>query len=250
MRSWLGDLPENVLRICQYGFVEMANNANDHSEASEVLISGGVEDGIVKMTISDGGVGIFAKIKEFCRLDDDRTALLELTKGKLTTDPTRHTGEGIFFSSRMFDEFSILSGHLFLNYDQETDWLMDTQKNNNQGTVVQMKISTTSERTTKEVFDRYATDQNDFGFKQTTVSVKLAQTEGEVLLSRSHARRLLARLENFPEVVLDFNGVTEITPAFADEIFRVWRKTHPETNLVPVRTSESVERMIKKSQSA
>ena len=113
-----------------------------------------------------------------------------------------------------------------------------------------MKIVTDSKRTTKEVFDRYASDQNDYGFKQTTVSVRLAQSEGGARLSRSHARRILARLENFPEVVLDFKGITEIAPAFADEIFRVWRKAHPETQLVPTRAIEDVQRMIDKAMSA
>ena len=32
--------------------------------------------------------------------------------GKLTTDPHRHTGEGIFFTSRAFDCFEIRSGEL------------------------------------------------------------------------------------------------------------------------------------------
>ncbi len=38
-------------------------------------------------------------------------AVLELYKGKLTTNLKEHSGEGIFFSSRMLTEFAILSDH-------------------------------------------------------------------------------------------------------------------------------------------
>ena len=45
---------------------------------------------------SDFGIGIFNKIQQGMNLLDERHAVLELTKGKLTTDPARHSGEGIF----------------------------------------------------------------------------------------------------------------------------------------------------------
>jgi RNA polymerase sigma-70 factor (ECF subfamily) len=38
---------------------------------------------------------------------DERHAILELSKDQLTTDPARHTGDGIFFTSRMFDSFDL-----------------------------------------------------------------------------------------------------------------------------------------------
>jgi len=44
-----------------------------------------------------------------------------LAKGKLTTDPKRHSGEGIFFSSRMFDEFDILSGGVFSHINSKIE---------------------------------------------------------------------------------------------------------------------------------
>jgi anti-sigma regulatory factor (Ser/Thr protein kinase) len=69
------------------------------------------------MVIWDHGIGIFNKIKNMLGLLDERHAVLELTKGKLTTDPRGHTGEGIFFTSRMFDTFYILSGEVFLSHN-------------------------------------------------------------------------------------------------------------------------------------
>jgi hypothetical protein len=47
-------------------------------------------------TWMDHGVGIFEKIMKHFNLADAREALLELSKGKLTSDPRNHSGEGIF----------------------------------------------------------------------------------------------------------------------------------------------------------
>src|SRR5882762_5697831 len=59
-------------------------------------------------------VAIFRKIATALGLANEAHAILELTKGKLTTDRQRHSGEGIFFTSRMFDWFGILSHNLYL----------------------------------------------------------------------------------------------------------------------------------------
>jgi len=57
-----------------------------------------------------------------------------------------------------------------------------------------------------------------------SVPVKLAQYGNDKLVSRSQAKRLLARVELFKVVMLDFTNVPTIGQAFADEIFRVFRK--------------------------
>jgi hypothetical protein len=56
--------------------------------------------------VRNDGICIFNKTAEDFNLDDERHAILELSKGKLTSDPSRHNGEGIFFTSRMFDDFA------------------------------------------------------------------------------------------------------------------------------------------------
>ena len=60
----------------------------------------------------DNGIGIFTKVQNTLGLSEKRYAILELAKGKFTSDPDSHTGEGIFFSSKAADEFVILSDHL------------------------------------------------------------------------------------------------------------------------------------------
>lgn len=247
LRPLLTTLPENILTICQYGVTGMLNNAKDHSGAPEVTVR--LEQTIAELSfiVQDEGVGIFRKIKEDCRLDNERHAILDLVKGRLTTDPEHHTGEGIFFTSRVFDLFIILSGSLSLVHRREgADWLIDDAKPLS-GTSVAMKIRPTSTHTIKEVFDRYSTEQDDYAFRRTHLLVALAQTDDASLISRSQAKRVMARCDRFREVGLDFRGVESIGPAFADEIFRVWRRAHPNITLAPSGMNEEVEKMIRRA---
>ena len=242
------EAPENVRDICNYGFTEMVNNAKDHSGSPTVSVSAEVTAATVKMFVIDDGVGIFRKIKDALRLEDDRHAILELVKGKFTTDPERHTGEGVFFTSRMFDWFGIGSGRLALVHRRESGDFLIEDREPRVGTMAALEIETSSTRTIKEVFDRYATEQDDYAFQRTHVVVALVEVEGDKLISRSQAKRVLARLERFKEVMLDFKGVESIGPAFADEIFRVFRREHPSVHLIPVATNEEVQRMIRRAE--
>lgn len=243
--------PSNIVEICYYGFSEMVNNAIDHSGGAKVGVWVTRNRNDLKLSVLDDGIGIFEKITRDLHLEDHRHAILELAKGKLTTDPTRHTGEGIFFTSRMFDVFNILSSALYFSHTEPgDDWLIERKNVGDPGTLVQMQISVDSKRTTKEVFDKYSASDEDYGFVKTIVPVSLVRYGSENLISRSQAKRLLARFERFREVVLDFDGVGEIGQAFADEIFRVFAKGHPEVKLVAVSASPEVEKMIQRARTA
>lgn len=65
-------------------------------------------------------------------------------------------------------------------------------------------------------------------------------------VSRSEARSLLAGLDKFERVVFDFEHITDIGQAFADEIFRVFQKRHPEISLEPVNMNETVRFMVER----
>ena len=52
------------------------------------------------------------------------------------------------------------------------------------------------------------------------------------------------------EVALDFTGITEIGPAFADEIFRVYKREHPNVHLYALSQSFEVARVIERVQEA
>ena len=250
----LSDMPDNVRDICQYGFTEMFNNVLDHSEGTTATIKAEVNAATIDMIVRDDGVGIFRKLCRDLALEDEREALFELTKGKLTTDPKHHSGEGIFFSSRVFDFYGVLSGRLrFLHENRDSpegDYLVEAKADDFLGTAIEMKISVTATRTLKEVFDRFSVDEDDYGFSRTGLVVQLMRRGNENLVSRSQAKRLLSGIEKFREVGLNFEGIESIGQAFADEIFRVFVNNNPETILVPIHASDEVAKMIRRAKNS
>lgn len=254
-RVWYSDLlpllehlPRNVLDIAHHGITEMVNNAVDHSEATEVHVRMELRDGRLLFEIADEGVGIFRKISRALDLPDQRLALLELSKGKLTTAPQRHSGEGIFFTSRMFDLYRIESGGLVFDHDATYDLDLLDDTHDLEGTRVVMEIATDSSRTVESIFDQYSSGPDDYSFARTVVPVRLAKVGDENLVSRSQAKRLLQRMENFRHVVLDFAEVAGIGQAFADEIFRVFANAHPDVELLHVHAVPEVQQMIRRAE--
>ncbi|MDQ3261966.1 MAG: DUF4325 domain-containing protein [Pseudomonadota bacterium] len=243
----LRPMPENVIGIWHYGFTEMFNNAIDHSEGTLIAVTFSKTAASATISLYDNGVGIFKKIQAALKLIDERHAVLELAKGKFTTDPKNHSGEGIFFASRMFDDFRILSGGVYFSheFEENEDWIMqsgDTMP----GTLVKMRLNNHTSRATKKVFDKFTTDDN-YGFTKTVVPVKLTQYGDDNLVSRSQAKRLLLRIDRFKVVVFDFASVTSIGQAFADEIFRVFAMKHPDIEIAAIRAGSEVKRMISRA---
>ncbi len=249
VKSVVGQLPENVLDIWHYGFTEMFNNAIDHSGGSQISVDVRKTATNTEIAIADNGIGIFKKVQMTLNLLDERHAVFELSKGKLTTDPQKHTGEGIFFTSRMFDSFDILSGGVFFahKFGAAEDWILERGKFQS-GTTVWMKLDNHTARTTKKIFNQFAPG-DEFGFNKTVVPVELAQYGNDKLISRSQAKRVLARVELFKVVSFDFTGVPSIGQAFADEIFRVFPQEHPDIELHAIHANSEVRRMIQRAKS-
>ena len=239
----LADLPANVVNIWHYGFTKILNNAVEHSGGTAVRVEMSRNAAYSELSIHDDGEGIFRHIQRLLGLYDAREVLLELTKGKLTTDPKGHTGEGIFFSSKAFDVFEIHAGeHAFSHLTEEDDYQFDSAEKTT-GTRVVMRLRNSASTLLKEVFDAFAAP-DEFSFDRTVVPVKLAKHEGESLVSRSQAKRLSMRFEKFSTVVLDFAGVSHVGQAFADELFRVFANEHPNTQLVPLHANADIQAMI------
>ena len=237
-------LSDNVLRICEYGMNEMLNNAIEHSEGTEGEVQVKRTAARIELGVLDNGIGIFDKIRRDLNLTELRQAILELAKGKLTTDPDHHTGEGIFFTSRMFDDFVILSGELFFSHQAPgEDWLSEHEQPMG-GTSVLMSIHPNSDRKIGEVFDAYTSNDFEFSFTKTHVPVSLGRYGDENLISRSQARRILSRFDRFEEIVLDFTDIDAIGRAFADEIFRVFARNYPQIKIMAINTSQQIDKMI------
>ena len=190
----LAPLPNNIIDICQHGFTEILNNVIDHSQSPNASIHIAQTYNKIKITIVDNGVGIFEKIQRDFNLPDSRTALLELSKGKLTSDKIHHSGEGIFFTSRMFEIFIIMSSKLFYQRtrDDNDEWAIEIldEQYSRKGTFVEMDISTDALWTSKEIFEKYQDD--DYRFTKTHVPIMLGKYGDEQLVSRSQAKRVLS----------------------------------------------------------
>jgi predicted nucleotidyltransferase len=237
--------PQNVRDIWHYAATEMINNAIDHSGAAEVRVEVSKNALFTEVVVADEGEGIFVKIQRALGLHHPREAILELAKGKLTTAPDRHTGEGIFFTSRVLDVFEIESHLLRFRHAPRADDSILEQAADTPGTRVRMRLANDSPRTLRAVFDEY-TDPGELTFDRTVVPLRLAQYEGEKLVSRSQAKRVAHRFERFKRVELDFAGISDIGQAFADELFRVFAAAHPQVRIVPVNTAPAVEQMIRR----
>jgi anti-sigma regulatory factor (Ser/Thr protein kinase) len=245
----LDDLAGPDITICEYGLTEMVNNVIDHSKAVQLTVGVTLTQASVTLTVTDDGVGIFQKIASALGLADPRLALIELSKGKFTTDPARHTGEGIFFSSRSFDRFAIRSANLLFYHSTRTDdWLVDTKDKSFTGTRFSMGLITPTSRDHSEVFKKFSSGPDDYRFSKTHVPLDLATFGDESLVSRSSAKRALARVQGFEEVLLDFRSVNSVGQAFADEMFRVFANAHPNVKLIYINANEQVTGMIRRAE--
>ena len=239
LKEQISHLDENVQHIWAYAMSEMVNNVIDHSNAEHMQVIVGQNYLQTYVMIIDDGIGIFEKIKNHFSLPNLDEAICELFKGKLTTDEVNHSGEGIFFTSKMMDTFLISSsGKIFTTSKYNNENIFDTEECFF-GTCVFMSLSNFTQKTAREVFDLYS--DVDGGF--TTTRIPLKNIFESAPVSRSQAKRVCNRLENFEEVILDFDGISWMGQGFAHQMFVVYKNTHPKVNLKPINMNESVENM-------
>jgi hypothetical protein len=230
--------------ILNYSFTEMLNNAIDHSKGTTATVRWFIDNPRrIAFEIEDDGIGVFRNMRENRNLESDFDSIGELSKGKQTTAPEKHSGMGIFFSSRMASKFVLSSGQLVWTMDNERQdeaigWLDRERK----GTLVRVEVSATTTVVLSEVFKAFAHPETQ-GFSKTRIRVPLFGQSGD-FVSRSEAKRIGASLEDFDLVEIDFSGVTEVGQGFVDELFRVWQTSHPATRLVPVNANPAITAML------
>lgn len=246
----LKNLPENVRSIFTYAFSEILNNAIEHSKSVRVGVEVSVQKKILSFIIQDSGVGVFRNVMKERKLKSELEAIQDILKGKTTTMPKSHSGEGIFFTSKAADVFILDSfGYQLIVNNEISDVFVKTVKKIKKGTRVMFKISATSDIHLNEVFKKYTnlSEESDYGFDKTEILVKL-YTIGGVHISRSQARRVLAGLEKFKIIVFDFEKVPTVGQAFADEVFRVFHHKHPHIKLEVENMDVGVEFMVERAQ--
>lgn len=232
-------LPSNIERIWSYGMSEMVNNVIDHSGAEHLHILIEQNYLFTRVMLMDDGIGIFKKIKEHFSLANLDEAVCELFKGKLTTDAENHSGEGIFFTSKMMDVFFIESDKkIFAATKYDSDLVLELSEEIG-GTLVFMALSNFTNKTPSEIFNMYS--NVDGGFFKTKIPLKNIFDKAPI--SRSQAKRVCNRLEQFQEIIVDFDGIEWMGQGFAHQLFVVYAKAHPHVSITPTNMCDSVKNM-------
>lgn len=242
---WLAALPPRVSAILHFAFTEMVNNVIDHSGAPEVEVLLERDGTRVAFEVLDDGEGLFEHARRLLGLGSNLEALQELSKGKVTTAPEAHTGQGLFFTAKAVDLMLVESGALRWWTDNvREDVGVGEVRPPRKGTRIRAELSRDTQRELKAVFDAYSNE--DFAFTRSRTFIKLFEV-GTHFVSRSEAKRLLHGLEKFDEVVVDFRGVESVGQGFADEVFRVWARAHPGTRLLPENMNDAVRFMVRRA---
>ncbi len=242
-------LPENIKSIFDYAFLEMLNNAIDHSQSNKINVHVILENDTLKFSIDDFGVGVFRNIMQKRNLKNEIEAIQDLVKGKMTTAPSLHSGEGIFFTSKSGDRFILDSfGFQFIADTIIDDIFVNQVKKQKRGTKVSFEININDQHHLNDIFKKYTnlTKDSDYGFDKTEIRVRL-YTIGGVHISRSQARRVIDGLDKFKIVVMDYEQVPMVGQAFADEIYRVFQNKHPDIILENENMNEAVKFMVERA---
>jgi hypothetical protein len=237
--------------MMQHAFTELLNNAIDHSEGQFVTVSMRQTPAHLQLLVSDDGRGLFDKIREGFESEDTAMAMLELAKGKLTSAPERHTGRGLYFTSRLADVFDLHANAVAF---QHREWDPRSWKQGRamrqQGSAIYLAIALDTTRTLDEVMRSASLNQQNYSIERTTLPLRLIVNEDTGLESRAQARRVAARLTAFKQAELDFTGIEHIGQGFADELFRVFGRQQSAVQLVVKNAGPRVTAMIELAQAA
>ena len=238
-------LPKNIINILNYAFTEMLNNAIEHSLSKKITVfMSRLAKTSIRFEVVDFGIGIFKNIMLKKKLNDEIEAIQDLLKGKQTTNPKEHSGEGIFFTSKAADRLIIQGSGKKLILDNIIDDVFIKDAPKAKGTKVFFEISINSKKDLSNIFREYA--EGAFEFGKTKVIVDLFRMNNSYI-SRSQARRILAGLEKFKTIILDFKNIETVGQGFVDEVFRVWQNRHPRIKISYQNANENVLFMIKRA---
>ena len=241
-------LSENIKSIFEYAFSEMLNNAIEHSTSKKIRVFVTLNKDTLAFSIDDFGVGVFRNIMKKRNLKSEIEAIQDLLKGKTTTAPKLHSGEGIFFTSKIGDEFILDSyGYQFIANNIIKDIFIKKVKGQKQGTKVTFRINIHDAHHLNDIFKKYTnvSEGSDYGFDKTEIRVRL-YIMGGVYISRSQARRVLSGLDKFKIIVMDYEKVPTVGQAFADEIYRVFKNKKPDIKIQNINMNEAVEFMVER----
>lgn len=241
-------LSENIQSILFYAFTEMLNNAIEHSQSENIEIEIRKEKSNLTFIVNDFGIGVFKNVMQQRGLNSEIEAMQDLLKGKTTTRPHSHTGEGIFFTSKIADIFLLESFEYRLRVDNLIkDVFFEELKPSKNGTKVIFTISNKSTKHLNDVFKRFVVNPGEPGFNKTEILVRLF-VRGTIYISRSQARRILSGLDKYESIILDYEKVDTVGQAFTDEIYRVFKRNNPNIKIESRSMIEPVKFMVERAE--
>lgn len=233
----LSDQAETALH---FAFTEMLNNAIDHSKSGSVSIFLDTSKDSVFFRIRDFGIGAFNSLMAKKSYPDTLTTIQELIKGKNTSDELHHSGEGIFWTSKIADYFELKSYDYSLIVDNTIpDYSIKHLEEPLVGTEVNFRIEKLTQKSIRDLFHDYSFDHKTLTLDTTAIPIKLYNL-GEAWISRSQAKKVLSGLEKYKKIIFDFRGIDLIGQGFADEIFRVFQNAHRDIVLEPINMNDTV----------
>ena len=242
------ELPAPVQRMAQHAFTELLNNSIEHSGGGAVTVSMRQTPLQLQLLVSDDGCGLFDRIAQSFDIAEPRLAMLALCKGKLSSAPERHSGHGLFFTSRLADVFDI---HANAAAFQCRAWERSAWRTGRPGPVaarggtsIYLAICVDTTRTLDAVLQAQSHSGTGYDFTRTRVPLQLLAGESVALASRADARRVASGLQKFSHAEIDFEGISEVGHGFADELFRVFGRSQPALELVAVGMAPRVAAMV------
>lgn len=240
-------LPPNVTRLVRHAFTELLNNAIDHSGGESVTVSLRQTPLQAQLLVSDDGVGLFERVAASHGIREPALAMLELGKGRLTSAPARHLGQGLASTARTADVLDLHANAAAFQCRGFEQHGWRAGRGNpaaaRAGTSIYVAFAIDTTRTVEQALAELSAAGDGLAFDRTRVPLGLLAGEGGVLESRAEARRVAMRLAQFRRAELDFSGVEHIGPAFADELFRVIAREQPEVLMVPTGMRPAVQAM-------
>lgn len=238
-------LPEPVARLAQHAFTELVNNAIDHSGGSGVTVSMRQTPAHLQLLVSDDGCGLFERLGRHFDLHDPAHAMFELGKGKLSSQPDRHSGRGLYFTTRIADVLDLhANAHAFQHRAWQPQRWQRARAAVRGGTSVFVAIALDTAVRLDAVLREHSLDGQGYAFERTRVPLRLLTGAQTALASRAQARQVGARLAQFRRAELDFDGIAEIGHGFADELLRVMARERPDTEIVPLNAPPQVRAML------
>lgn len=244
------DMTPAAVDIHAYVFGEMVNNVIEHAQSDNIVILHRNRDALTSISVRDSGIGIFDHIAATEGFDDRLASVRRLQSGGYTTAPDGHSGQGVFFSSRAADRFSVNSrGIVWSSNNLIADQTLETYPATGRGTSVTWQLQNRTDRSLLALFEVFSVrDEEELPrFATTTVAVAIAGA-GSEFVTRSTARQLLEGKAQFERIVLDFAGVTHIGQGFADEAFRVYPSMNPGVLVFPINMNDAVAWFVEQAQ--